>query len=105
MNQYPDSIAITTYASSWQNASSGQWTIGASAGYTFDCRAEANDKGRQVMSDDGKLTDYTFQAYMPPTTTIIPSGSDFVLTSILNGVIRGKVKRGHNGQLNSKLWL
>ena len=104
MEQYPDSIVITVAASASQNAS-GIWTAGASAGYTFDCRAESNSAGRQITADDGTLTDYAFTVYMPATTTIIPSDSDFVLTSLLNGVIRGKVKRASNGQLNSRLWL
>lgn len=104
MEQYPDSISITVTASASQNAS-GVWTAGATAGYTFDCRAEANSAGRQITTDDGTLIDYSFQVYMPHTTTIIPRDSDFVLTSLLNGIIRGKVKRAHNGQLNSRLWL
>jgi hypothetical protein len=104
MTQYPDSIAITVSASSWQNAS-GIWTAGASAGYTFHCRAEVNGMGRQIASDDGELMDYSFEVYMPATTTIIPRDSDYVLTTLLNGVLSGKVKRASNGQLNSRIWL
>jgi hypothetical protein len=104
MQQYPDSITLSIAASSWQNAS-GVWTEGASAGYTFDCRAEVNTAGRQITTDDGILVDYAFQVYMPATTTIIARDSDFVLTSLLNGIIKGKVKGASNGQLNSRLWL
>jgi len=104
VNQYPDSIAITVSASATQNAS-GVWTAGATAAYTFECRAEANGAGRQTAGDDGTLMDYAFLVYMPATTTIIPRDSDFILTSLLNGIIAGKVKRGSNGQLNSRLWL
>jgi hypothetical protein len=42
---------------------------------------------------------------MPPTTTVISRGSDFVLTTARSGVFRGKVKRFSNGQFNSRLWL
>lgn len=104
MTQYPDSIALTVSASASMNAS-GVWTEGASAGYTFDCRAEANGTGRQIAGDDGVLMDYAFQVFMPATTTIIPRDSDYVLSSLLNGIIAGKVKRASNGQLNSRLWL
>jgi hypothetical protein len=104
MIQYPDSIAITISASASQNAS-GMWTEGATAGYTFDCRAEVNGTGRRIAGDDGVLMEYAFEVYMPATTTIIPRDSDYVLTSLLNGIISGKVKRASNGQLNSRIWL
>ena len=104
MKQYPDSIAITVCASASQNAS-GFWTEGASAGYTFDCRAEVNGIGRKITGDDGVLMDYSFEVYMPATTVIIPRDSDYILNSLLNGIIAGKVKRASNGQLNSRIWL
>lgn len=104
MIQYPDSIAITVSASASQNAS-GLWETGASAGYTFDCRAEANGSGRMIPGADGVLIGYDFLVYMPQTTTIIPRDSDFVLDSMLNGIVSGKVKRASNGQLNSRLWV
>jgi hypothetical protein len=104
MEQYPDSIVITVSASASQNAS-GIWSAGATAGYILDCRAEVNSSGRRIVGDDGVLMDYSFQVYMPAMTTIIPSDSDYILSSLLNGVITGKVKRASNGQLNSRLWL
>jgi hypothetical protein len=104
MNQYPDSITITTSASASQNAS-GIWTAGASGSYIFTCRAEVNGTGRQIAGDDGAMIDYSFQVFMPITSVVIPAGSDFVLSALLNGTISGKVKRASNGQLNSRLWL
>jgi hypothetical protein len=103
MEQYPDSIAITVRASA--SLASGVWTAGATAGYTFNCRAEVNGTGRKVPGDDGVLIDYAFDVYIPKTETIIPRDSDYVLTSLLNGIIEGKVKRASNGQLNSRIWL
>ena len=104
MVQYPDSIVVTTSASGSQNAS-GIWTAGAITDYTFPCRAEVNGTGKKIVGADGVLMDYTFSVFMPPTTVVIPDGSDFVLTAFSNGVISGKVKRASNGQLNSRLWL
>ncbi len=104
MNQYPDSIVITTVASGSQNAS-GVWSSGVATNYTFDCRAEVNSAGRQVAGNDGAMIDYTFQVFLPVTTVVIPAGSSFVLTALTNGTIRGKVKRASNGQFNSRLWL
>lgn len=104
MNQYPDSIALTVSASASMNAS-GVWTGGATAGYNLSCRAEVNGTGRQIAGDDGVLMDYAFQVFMPAMTTIIPRDSDYVLSTLVNGIITGKVKRASNGQLNSRLWL
>jgi hypothetical protein len=104
MNQYPDSIVITTAASGSQNAS-GIWVSGIMTNYTFSCRAEVNGAARKIVGADGALMDYSFNVFMPITTVVIPDGSSFVLTALTNGVIRGKVKRASNGQLNSRLWL
>lgn len=104
VTQYPDSITIVTAASASQNAS-GVWTAGATASYTFSCRAEVNRLGRKVPGNDGVLVDYSFDVYMPATTTIIPRDSDYVLNSLLNGIVSGKIKGASNGQLNSRLWL
>ena len=104
MVQYPDNIVITTSASGSQNAS-GVWTAGATGSYSLDCRAEVNGTGKRIVSDDGALIDYSFQVFLPVMTTVIPPGSDFVLSALSNGTITGKVKRSSNGQLNSRIWL
>ena len=104
MQQYPDSIVVTTSASGSQNAS-GVWTAGETTDYTFSCRAEVNGTGKKIAGSDGVMIDYSFDLFMPVTTVVIPAGSDFVLTALSNGTITGKVKRASNGQLNSRLWL
>jgi len=104
MNQYPDSIVITTAASGSQNAS-GVWASGVMTNYTFSCRTEVNGVGRKIAGVDGTLMDYSFDVFMPVTTVVIPDGSSFVLTALTNGTIRGKIKRASNGQMNSRLWL
>ena len=104
MEQYPDSISVVIAASATQSASGG-WTAGATSNFSSDCRVEANTGGRKIVAADGSLTDFAFSVFMPPTTTIIPSDSEYTLTSLLNGVIEGRVKLSFNGQLNSRLWL
>ena len=104
VTQYPDSVVITVHAAATQD-SNGNWVQGSSTAYTFDCRAEANNKGLKIMGDDGKLMEYTFMCYLPQTTTVIPMGASYVLTTENNGVFTGTVKRNFNGQLNSRLWL
>ena len=104
MVQYPDSIVVTTAASGSQNAS-GIWTAGATTDYTLSCRAEVNGTGKKITGADGTLIDYSFEVFLPIMTTIIPPGSDYILTALSNGTISGKIKRASNGQLNSRLWL
>jgi len=104
MIQYPDSLTVTVTTPLTQN-SSGDWTGGTTTVLTLTCRFEPNGSGRQVMGDDGVLRDYAYKAYLPPMTTVIPTGSAYVATTLNNGTITGTVKRPHNGQLNSQLWL
>jgi hypothetical protein len=104
IEQYPDSIVITVSASASQNAS-GIWVSGATSAFTFDCRAEVNSAGRKIPGNDGSLIDYNFNVYLPKMTTIIPVDSDYVLDSLISGIVAGKVKGASNGQLNSRLWL
>lgn len=105
MDQYPDSIVITVTTPATQDPDTGIWTAGTSTAYTLECRAEVNGTGRQIAGDDGVLMDYAFQVFLPLMTTVIPAGSDYVLTALSNGIISGKVKRASNGQLNSRIWL
>ena len=100
IEQYPDSIEITVKTTPTQDGS-GNYVSGTNAVYIFDCRAEVNGMGRKIAGQDGKMTDYTFDVYMPLTSTVIPEGSKFTL----NSLTKGTVKRAHNGQLNSRLWL
>ncbi len=104
VSQYPDSVVVTVNVDATKNAS-GVWIKGSSTDYTFDCRAEPNGKGRRIAGKDGVLMDFSFLCYMPKTTTEIPFGSNFVLTTLNNGEKTGTVKRASNGQLNSRLWL
>jgi len=103
MVEYPDSIVITVKAAATQV--NGDWVSGSDTDYTFDCRIEPNGEGNKIAGADGALIDFDFMCYMPQTTTIITSGSAFVVTSLNNGTITGDVKRASNGQLNSRLWL
>jgi hypothetical protein len=103
VNQYPDSIVVTVQTATQD--SNGNWVNGSSTSYTFSCRAEANSAGRKLTGIDGVTMDFAFTCFMSPTTTVIPNGSPFTLTTLNNGTITGNVKRQHNGQLNSKLWV
>ena len=100
--QYPDSIIITVSSSS---ETDGIYASGTNTNYTFKGRAEDNGSGRTLTGADGSEISFDFIYYMPATGTIIPEGSDYVLSKINNSTVRGKIKRAVNGQLNSRLWL
>jgi hypothetical protein len=101
--QYPDSVVVTVNTDPTEV--DGVYTSGSATSYTFKGRAEENGSGRKLIGPDGSEMDYTFIYYMPATGTQIPEGSDFVLSKVNNPVVRGKVKRAVNNQLNSRLWL
>jgi len=102
--QYPDNIVLTITTPAYQDANSN-WVAGTTSTLTSSCRLEPNGTGRQVMGDDGVLRDYAYTCYLPQMTTVVPSGSTYVATTLNNGVVSGTVKRASNGQLNSRLWL
>lgn len=105
MVQYPDSIVITVNPD--PSEVNGVYTAatGASATYTYSCRAEVNGSGKKIINDDGSQIEYLFDVYMPVVADVIPRGAGYVLTSLNNGVTKGKIKRASNGQLNSRIWL
>ena len=106
MTQYPDSIVLTVITPASQDTTTGIWTEGTTTVLpSKPCRLEPNGTGRQVMGDDGVLRDYAYTCYLPQMTTVVPTGSTYVATTLNNGVISGTVKRPSNGQLNSRLWL
>jgi hypothetical protein len=105
MQQYPDTIVITITTPPVQDESTGVFTPGSTSTQSYSCRAEVNGTGRQIAGKDGSLIDYAFICYLPKMTTVIPDSVDYVLTTLANGTLTGKVKRASNGQLNSRLWL
>jgi hypothetical protein len=104
VKQYPDSIAVTVPGALTQ-ATGGNWIEGSPTAYTLDCRVETNTEARKIQGKDGAMVDYLFDCYLPLMSTVIPVGSDYVLTALSNGTISGKVIGAFNGQLNSRLWL
>lgn len=105
MNQYPDTIVVTVTTTATQNTSTGLWTAGSSTVYTFKCRVETNSEAGKIAGADGSMMDYAFTCYLPLMTTVIPFGSNFVLTHANNFTVTGQVKGSSNGMLNSRLWL
>ncbi len=99
--QYPHTIQVNWKTESTKDEDSGDWIEGVDVNHTFDCRAVPNGKAKKIAGDDGQLIEYAFDVYMPKTDVEIPFGADYTL----NGSTKGTVKRAHNGQLNSRIWL
>jgi len=104
VEQYPDTITVSVKAEPTQNETTGNFTAGTEASYTFKCRAEVNGSNRKIVGADGVSIDYSFLVYMPKTTTVIPVNSEYSLITG-NATFTGKIKAQGNGQLNSRLWL
>jgi hypothetical protein len=102
MTQYPDTIVISWASAPVQDSETGEFIPGVLESHTFKCRAEVNTRSSKINGNDGNLIDYVFDVYMPKTDVVIP---DFTATYLLNGTLTGTVKRGSNGQFNSRLWL
>ncbi len=100
VKQYPHSILIEWEGKATKNEK-GNYVPGAPQQFESVCRAEPNGKGVKIPGADGSLEEFAFLVYIPKTETVIPAGANYTL----NGNITGKVKRSHNGQLGSQLWL
>lgn len=104
IEQYPDTITVAVESEPTQDPTTGIFTEGSSVTYPLRCRAEKNTIGGFLTGKDGSRIDYGYIAYLPKTDTIIPVGSEYVLTVGLL-TVSGTIKDASNGQLNSRLWL
>jgi hypothetical protein len=105
VTQYPHTIIVYNRATPVQNTSTGKFTVSTPVSFTSECRAEPNGKGTIIRGADGVDTSFEFIVYMPVTGENLKFGSDVVIT-LENGVQhRSTLKRQHNGQLNSRLWV
>lgn len=105
VEQYPDLIQVTFSDNPSQDATTGEWTKGTDATYTFHCRAEVNSAARKIPGTDGVMIDFNFICYYPLLGyPHFPIGSSFHLFTH-NYFVNGTVKRASDGQLNCRLWL
>lgn len=68
------------------------------------CRAEPNGTGETLRGDDGNVINFAFTVYLPKMDVDVVPNSN-VEIAIGNKTVKGLVKRHHNGQLNSRLWV
>lgn len=102
--QYPHSIEVRWKGQPIQDAN-GDWVEGDETTFTSMCRAEFNGEARTIVGVNGSAISYSFEVYMPRTTTVIPYGANAEIILASSHILKGSVKNQRNGQLNSQLWV
>ena len=102
--QYTDHISIKIQGQPYQDENYN-WVEPEEQLFESECRAEPNKLNAIIKTGDGAEKYYDFNVFMPQTDTELPVGSDVVLTLHDGSVVKGMVKRAHNGQLNSRVWV
>lgn len=106
--QYPDVLTYKKVISGGSHYDGdGNLVIDPQATETVSlrCRAEANDKGQYIISEDGAKVEYGWVIYFPLPAPAIAFGTDIQITR--NGNLRasGELQRLVVNQLNAKGWL
>lgn len=105
VTQYPHTLTavFTTDAEPAYQDALGNWVIpsGTEEVAVFECRAEANDSGREIRGVDGTLVKFGYIIYMPLTEYNFAYGQDVDIV----GMTTGTVKKFHRGQLNCRIWI
>ena len=104
VSQYPDNIVVKIQGQPYQDENN-KWVEPTPETFESDCRAEPNSRNAVIKTGDGAEKNYDYNIYMPKTTTILPVGSDVVLTKHDGLLVKTMVKRASNGQFNSRLWV
>lgn len=103
VRQYPHKITAT-----WGNVSqdeNGDWITSSGGTFESDCRAEPNGEGKTLTGEDGSQLYFHFSVYLPKTSEIIPVGAQIKIELAKNSVVKSTLKRQHNGQFNTQLWV
>jgi len=103
--QYPHNIEVLNREEPVQNTATGKFTVAAPSTFNSECRAEPNGKGSSIRGADGIEIVFDFVVFMPLTNVILKYGSKVTLTLDDGSIYSGTLKRQHNGQLNSRLWV
>jgi hypothetical protein len=105
VNQYTHSITITATPELLQDENGNVYTAADGQSYTYDCRFEPAKSTNIVRTQDGDVINATWIVYMAPLTIDFTEG-DKVLMTLKNGnQYVGTMKRQHNGQFNTRLWV
>ncbi|WP_231489911.1 hypothetical protein [Pedobacter sp. Leaf170] len=106
--QYPNDLKYSSSsAESVYDQESGTWSA-ASPGVEqpfIKCRAEMNDKGRLVASNDGTQLEYSYTVYMTKDCPVFNFGQIVEVHNSDGLLIKSSVKKFSRGQLNARLWV
>ncbi len=104
VKQYPHNIIIKAVREPAKDESGNFIPGGLVPIHDGECRAEPNGKGEVLRGEDGSELNFAFNVFLPKMSFEVPVNAE-VEIAIENKLVTGHVKRHHNGQLNSRLWV
>ena len=104
VEQYPHLAIITVPGETLKDESGDYIQTPPQAIYSGNCRAEPNGAGETIRGEDGNEIHFSFIVYAPKIGVEMPSNADVDITIGLRN-IKSTVKRHHDGQLNSRIWI
>lgn len=105
VEQYPHTITVTRQPVFSQDDEGDFQPSGSATSFTSEGRAEPAGSNPVIRGADGDVEQYEYVIYMPLTTEEFAHGNPVSVT-FENGTERtGTLKRQHNGQFNTRLWV
>jgi len=105
VKQYPHTITVDITPGFEPDEKGNLQETGQSGTFSSDCRAEPAGSNPVIKGADGEDLVYSWIVYMPKTDVKLSFG-DTVTITVENGQQHSaSLKRQHNGQLNTRLWV
>ena len=101
--QYPHIIEVKSGETSPQLID-GEYVFPERTTVEYKCRAQSNNKGDSVTTDDGSQSVFEFLVLLPRMDIVYPANTEVNL-KVSGKEYKLNIKRHHNTQLNSKIWL
>lgn len=105
MVRYPHSIAVSWKGAPVKDEPTGAYTAGVPVTKTVACSVTNNTAGKKITTGDGTMVEYVCSLMMERQTWAAPYGANATLTLDDGTVLTYQVKRMHNYQTYSKIWL
>lgn len=105
VRQYPYRLFVLVDTPAVYDDETGVWTPGTSTLTDLSpCRDEANGAGNLITLADGSQYLFNSSVFLPQGATL--KEGDYIEVKDGDTVrVKGNIKRFHNGQLNSQIWL
>ncbi len=105
MVRYPHSVTVSWQGDPVKNENDGTYTPGATISHTAPCTISQNSEGKRISTEDGKMVEYSCSVIMELQTWNAPFEAGAVLTLEGGATFTTTVKKMHNFQTYSKIWL